>query len=304
MKLLIAGGTGFIGTPVCRTLAQHGHELLVLTRRATPRPQQGRTTFLSWETPDWQRPVAGIQGIINLAGESLAAKRWSPRQKLLIRESRVQTTRRLINAIAGELEKPGVLINASAVGYYGAHGNEELDETAPPGSDFLAEVCQAWEAEAQRAEALGVRVVRLRIGVVLGSGGGALAKMVPPFRLWIGGPLGSGRQWVSWVHRDDVVGLIEWALTRREVSGAVNATAPAPVTMQQLCAALGRVLKRPSWAPVPAVALRLLVGDMADVLLTGQRVVPRVALRVGYVFRFPDLMGALDACLRPGERST
>jgi uncharacterized protein (TIGR01777 family) len=192
-------------------------------------------------------------------------------------------------------KKPPVLISASATGYYGPRGDEPLTETAAPGGDFLAQVCQAWEAQAQQAEALSVRVVRLRIGVVLASGGGVLGKMVPPFRWWVGGPLGSGRQWTSWIHRDDVMGLVEWGLTHETCSGAINATAPNPVTMRELCRALGRALHRPSWAPVPAPVLRLMLGEMSQMLLTGQRVIPDAARRSGYSFRYSDIDSALAA---------
>ena len=191
-----------------------------------------------------------------------------------------------------------MFVSASAVGYYGPRGDEELAEAHASGSGFLAETCQAWEAEAQRAEAVGVRVVRLRIGLVLGPGGGALAKMAPPFRAFLGGPIGDGRQWVSWIHRDDVIGLVGWALTRAGLSGAVNATAPEPVRMAALCRELGRAVRRPSWLPAPAGVLRLLLGEMADLLLSGQRVIPRAALQGGYAFRFPGLVEALEACLR------
>lgn len=302
MKLLITGGTGFIGAPLCRALVQHGHELVVLTRQANRSPTPG-IRFLSWQGSEWQRAIQDADGVINLAGESLAAKRWSPSQKARIQESRLQTTQRLVDAIAADSRRPSVLVNASAIGFYGAHDDEELTETAPPGCGFLAQLCQAWEAAAQRAEPLGVRVVRLRIGLVLGPGGGALAKMVPPFRCFIGGPLGSGRQWVSWIHREDLIGLIEWALTTPGLSGALNATAPAPVTMRALCRELGAVLHRPSWAPVPAIVLRLLLGEMADLLLTGQRVISQVALRRGYRFLHPSLRDALVACLASSPSS-
>ena len=284
MKLLVAGGTGFIGAPLCETLARRGHEVVLLRRADSP-----------------AAGLPGVQGVINLAGEPIAAKRWSPAQKCCIRESRLETTRRLISAIAASPVKPSVLVNASAVGYYGSRTDETLIESSAAGRGFLAETCQAWEAEAQRAEPLGVRVVRLRIGVVLGPGGGALAKMAPPFRLFLGGPLGSGRQWVSWVHRDDVIGLIEWALAHPQLSGAVNATAPNPVMMREFCVRLGRVLRRPSWAPVPAMILRLGLGEMAEMLLTGQRVMPDAARRAGYAFRFDDVEQALQACLRPAD---
>lgn len=297
MRLLVTGGTGFIGRPMCRTLAEHGHELLVLTHRAVPPLPSTRMRFLSWESVDWQGALAEVEGVINLSGESIVGKRWSPGRKSLIRESRVGTTRRLVSAMAAHATRPSLLINASAIGFYGAHGDEELTEDHPSGQGFLADTCQGWEAEAQRASDLGVRVVRLRIGLVLGAGGGALAKMAPPFRAFFGGPLGSGRQWMSWIHRDDLIALIEWTLSHPELSGAVNATAPNPVRMRELCAELGRALQRPSWAPVPAFALRLFLGEMAEMLLTGQRVIPSVALRAGFIFRFPDLMPALEACL-------
>ena len=245
--------------------------------------------------------MAELDGVINLAGESIAAKRWTPQQQRAIRESRIQTTSALVNAMAAQAKRPSVLVSASAIGYYGARSDESLTEPDSPGSGFLADVCREWEAAAQRAQPLGVRVVQLRIGFVLGPGGGALSKMVPPFRWGVGGPLGNGRQWLSWIHRDDVIGMIEWALTHPDIAGAVNATAPQPVTMQQFCLELGRVLHRPSWAPVPAAILHLLLGDMADLLLTGQRVIPQVSLQRGYQYTYPELRPALEACL---NRST
>lgn len=298
MKVLVTGGTGFIGRALCQSLVERGHELVVLTRRPDAQPSLPRTTFLSWATDEWQHARGGVDGILNLAGESIVAKRWTPRQKLKLWESRVGTTRWLVDTIAALPHKPTVLINASAIGYYGPRGDEELTETDSPGGGFLADLCRAWEAEAQRAEQLGVRVVRLRIGLVLALDGGALAKMVPPFRAFIGGPLGSGRQWVSWVHRDDVIRLIDWALSSTNVRGVVNATAPKPVRMHELASTLGHLLRRPSWAPVPAFVLRLMLGEMADLLVTGQRVIPQVALREGYTFRHPQLQQALHACLR------
>ena len=300
MRLLLTGGTGFIGAPLRRRLAQRGHELLVLTRAPAAHRAEPGVRFLPLDADAWRRELAGVGGVINLAGEPIAAGRWTARRKLAIRDSRMETTRRLVEALAAMPQRPAALLNASAIGYYGARSDEELTESDGAGNGFLAETCQAWEAEARRAEALGVRVVRLRIGLVLGRGGGALAKMVPPFRAFVGGPLGSGRQWVSWVHRDDVVGLVEWALTHAECSGALNVTAPEPVRMAALCRALGRALHRPSWAPVPAPVLRLLLGEMAELLVTGQRVVPRAALRTGYPFRFPSLAGALEECLGHG----
>lgn len=298
MKLLMTGGTGLIGGPLSRFLLDRGHQLVIVTRAVQGRVPQPNLRFVSWEGSDWQRAIAEAEGVISLAGASIAQRRWDAAQKQAIRESRVQTTRRLVSTIAVIEQKPAVLISASAVGYYGARGAEPLTEADAAGGGFLADTCQAWEAEAQRAQALGVRVVLLRLGLVLAPGGGALSKMVPPFRWFVGGPLGSGRQWVSWVHRDDVLGLVEWTLTHPEMSGAVNATAPDPVTMREFCRALGRALHRPSWAPVPSGILRLLLGEMAELLLSGQRVLPAAAQRAGYTFRYPDVHRALAACLQ------
>lgn len=299
MKLLVTGGTGFIGSTLCRTLAQHGHELLIVSRASADGLSSVGTQaqLIGWDA--LEQHVDGVDGVVHLAGEPIAAKRWSAAQKALIRDSRVGTTRRVVQALANARTRPAVLVSASAIGYYGPHGDEPLNESAPPGIGFLAETCREWEAEAQQADALGLRVVRLRLGVVLGPGGGALAKMAPPFRAFMGGPLGSGAQWMSWVHRDDVMGLIEWALTHTECRGAVNATSPNPATMREFCRTLGRVLRRPSWAPVPAPVLRLLLGEMAEMLLTGQRAAPDAALHSGYVFRYPELSEALAVSVRP-----
>ena len=297
MNYLVTGGTGMIGSPLCRELADQGHCVQVVTRHPGQRSADARITNVGWDAAALQAALEGCDGIINLAGESIAGGRWTPARKDTLRASRLETTRRLVDAIAAQPRRPGVLVSASAIGFYGPHGDEPLTESAGAGQGFLADLCQAWEAEARRAESLGVRVVCLRIGIVLAKGGGALEKMVPPFRWWLGGPLGSGRQWMSWVHRDDVVGLIAWSLARREVAGAVNATAPEPVTMRAFCGSLGRALRRPSWAQVPAPILRLALGELADVLLTGQRVLPANALAGGYTFHSPRLDPALQACL-------
>ena len=297
MNLVVTGGTGFIGTTLCQTLAQRGHDLLLVTRAAAAQPARRRLRYVSWDEVERHMVLNDIHGIVHLAGAPLVGARWTARQKAQIQDSRVLTARRLVRAMTATMKKPSVFISASAVGYYGPRDDEPLTESAPSGEGFLAEVCRAWEAEAQQAEAFDVRVVRLRMGVVLAPGGGVLAKMVPPFRAFVGGPLGSGRQWMSWIHRDDVIGLIEWALTHANCTGAMNATAPNPVTMREFCREVGRALHRPSWAPVPAFALRLLLGEMADMVLTGQRVVPEAAQRAGYAFRYPDLAPALAACL-------
>lgn len=297
MKLVITGGAGFIGSALCRALEETGHELVLLSRAVRPQTG-GRRRCIAWQPPapgPWERELDGADGVIHLAGESIVAKRWTPSQKQRLADSRVKTTRAIVEAIGRSARRPAVLVNASAVGYYGPHGDDSLDEDAAPGSDFLAQLCQQWENAARDAEPLGVRVVRLRTGIVLARDGGALAKMLPAFRLGLGGPVGTGRQWMSWVHRDDVVGLIRWALEDTRVSGAVNATAPTPVTMREFAATLGRVLHRPAILPVPGPALTLLLGEMAQLLLTGQRAVPAKAQALGYAFRYDTLEAALSA---------
>ncbi len=301
MRLLVTGGTGFIGQPLCRTLSEQGHVLTVLTRAASAAGHvSNRVRAVQWEPGrggEWERAVAEADAVINLAGEPIAAHRWRVAQKQHIVSSRMETTRALVAAMRRASPKPALLINASAIGYYGPHGDEPLTEEAASGAGFLAETCRQWEAEAMAAESLGMRVVRLRIGIVLGQGGGALSKMTPPFRAFVGGPLGTGRQWMSWIHREDVIGLIAWLLTQPQASGAFNATAPEPATMRQFCQALGRTLQRPSWAPVPSFLLRVLLGEMAEMLLTGQRVLPARAQSLGYRFRYPTLQASLSACV-------
>jgi uncharacterized protein (TIGR01777 family) len=299
-KLIVTGGTGFVGRPLCQALESAGHELVVLTR--SPRPSTSpRIRFVGWQPPapdPWEGEIEGAQGLINLAGEPVAARRWTAIQKQRILDSRVETTKALVRAISRASLKPSIFISASAVGYYGPRGDELVTEREPAGGDFLSAACQQWEAAAQAAASAGVRVVCLRIGLVLARDGGALARMLPPFQWGVGGPLGSGRQWVSWIHRDDLIGLIRLALDDSRVSGSVNATAPTPVTMREFARTLGRALRRPALAPVPAFVLRVLLGEMADMLLTGQRVAPEVAQRLGFVFRYPQLPDALSACLR------
>jgi hypothetical protein len=234
---------------------------------------------------------------VNLAGESIAGGRWTDERKAAIRASRVEGTHAIVDAIAAASSRPKVLVSASAVGWYGPRDDEELDETAPAGEGFLASVCRAWEAAALGAAAHGVRTVALRIGVVLGPNGGALGRMLVPFRACLGGRLGSGRQWMSWVHRDDVVGLVLATLASDAYAGPVNATAPTPVRNRDFTAALARAVHRPALLPVPGVALRLALGEMADMLLTGQRVVPKVATGAGYEFRHPDLAVAIAASI-------
>ncbi len=292
MRVLVTGGTGFIGAALCHALTGAGHAVTVVTRD----PAHIAAAAIGWERVS--AAVRETDALVNLAGEPLGSRRWSVRQKELIRQSRVLATRTLVDAIAGAEPRPRVLVNASAVGYYGPRDDEPLDESAGPGAGFLADVCRAWEQEALRAEDLGLRVVRLRLGVVLAADGGALARMLPPFRAFVGGPIGSGRQWMSWIHRDDVTGIVVDALANDGYHGPVNATAPQPVTNRDFAKLLGRTLARPAWLPTPAFALRLALGEMAELLLSGQRVLPGIAERLAYQWRYPELSGALRASVR------
>ena len=293
MRVLVTGGTGFIGRAVCHALRGAGHTVTIVSRDASG---EASGDTIGWEAVG--QGAAAADAVVNLAGEPIAGGRWSPARKEAILESRVGATRALVDAVGLATTRPKVLISASAVGYYGARDDEPLDETAGAGSGFLAEVCQAWEGEASRAEAFGLRVVRLRFGMVLAGDGGALARMLPPFRAFVGGPLGDGQQWTSWIHRGDVTGLVLAALGNEGYRGAINATAPEPVRNRDFTAALGRVLVRPAAIRVPAMVLRLALGEMADVLLTGQRVLPRAAERLGYRWQYPEVLGALRASVR------
>lgn len=300
MRILISGGTGFLGRPLCGALVRAGHEVRVTTRNleAARRRLPPPIDLIHPQAPEgWQAAVRGADAVINLAGESIADGRWTPGRKEALRRSRVATTSSLVDACTAVDERPRVFISASAVGYYGATGDEPLDESAPAGDDFLAQLCVAWESEARRAEGLGMRLVIPRIGVVLGEGGGALERMVLPFRMFVGGPMGSGKQWLSWVHRQDVISILIEALTNEKMSGPVNAVAPDPRTMSDFSKALGAALRRPSWIPVPAFALRLGLGEMAEMLLTGQRVVPAAAEAAGYRFHYRSLGDALAEIL-------
>ena len=300
MQLVLTGASGFIGSVLCARLLQAGHSLVLLTHSAPADASTAGKRWIHW-TPgtmgEWADAVAVADGVINLAGEPIAGRRWTDRQQQRLQQSRYDATRSIVQACARAQQKPKFLINASAVGYYGPHQDELLREDAPAGNDFLAKLCLGWEAEASAAEALGLRVVRLRTGIVLGPGGGALKKMVQPFKLFAGGYLGSGQQWMSWIHLDDEVNLILHLIANTSIAGPVNATAPNPVRNREFSQTLGRVLHRPCWLPVPAIALRLGLGKMAEMLLTGQRVIPAAAQLSGFQFRYPNLKEALEACV-------
>jgi uncharacterized protein (TIGR01777 family) len=300
LRVTVTGATGLIGASLVAALRERDAEVTVLARdpvRAQAR--LGEVQAARWELMDEAAPaeaLAGRDAVVHLAGEPVA-QRWSKSAKRAIRDSRVTGTRNLLAGFEQAQPRPRALISASAIGYYGAHGEEPLDEEAPPGRDFLAQVCFEWEAAAATARALGARVAQVRTGVVLDRAGGALAKMLPPFRLGLGGPVAGGRQYVSWIHLRDVVGMLLAALEDERWEGPVNATAPDPVTNRELSRQLGRVLGRPALMPVPGLALRALYGEMSEVVTKGARVLPAKALVLGYEFAHPRLEQALRAAL-------
>jgi uncharacterized protein (TIGR01777 family) len=298
MKVVLAGGTGFIGSALISALLERGDKVILLTRNlhAAQLRWDAEVDARLWNARDpgpWIMAVNGADAVVNLAGESVAGARWTPERKLALIKSRLDSTRDIVAALTAAKEHPLVLVNASAVGYYGEEPEGECTEDAPQGSDFLAALCGQWEREARAAEKLEVRVVMARFGVVLGKKGGALAKMLPPFKLGLGGPLGSGRQPFPWIHIDDAVGAILFAIDDAKLSGPVNLAAPGVRTNAEFTKALGRALHRPAFLPAPAFALRLALGEMSSLLLKGQRATPKKLLERGYKFRHPSLDGAL-----------
>lgn len=305
MKVAIAGATGFVGSRLVERLHSEGHSVLVLARDserarrvfpASAYPNLEIVAYTPAKSGDWQTSIAGCDSVVNLAGVPIAEEKWTAARKQAILDSRKLTTAKLVEAIALANSKPSVLVSTSAIGYYGTSETAEFDETSPAGDDFLAAVCKEWEAAAQPVKDLGTRLAILRFGIVLGMGG-ALAKMLPPFKLFAGGPIGTGKQWFSWIHRDDVVNLILYALQNPQIEGVLNATAPNPVRMNEFCETLGAVLQRPSWLPVPAFALEFLLGDGAKVVLEGQKVLPKGTLASGFQYQYPTLKLALEEIL-------
>ncbi|MDQ3068586.1 MAG: TIGR01777 family oxidoreductase [Acidobacteriota bacterium] len=302
MRIVVAGGTGFLGSALTSALDRAGHEVVVLTRSAgTDAP--GRARSVVWK-PDgaasggWTREIDGAHAVINLAGAPLPDKRWTPARKQILTDSRVLPTRSLVAAIAAAAQKPHTLLNASGIGYY-ADSDRSVDETAPPGDGFLQRLCVQWESEARRSDASGTRVVLLRSGVVMSREGGALPQLLTPFRFGAGGPLGNGNQWWAWIHRDDWVRMVMWALETEGVRGGLNVCTPEPAEQKAIARAIGRELHRPSFVPAPAIALRLLLGEMADgMLLASQRAVPRVAIDGGFAWTYPDLGAAISDAVR------
>ncbi|BAY86969.1 hypothetical protein NIES267_64800 [Calothrix parasitica NIES-267] len=305
MKVAITGATGFVGSRLVERLQKQGMKILVLTRNT----ESARRLFPANVYPDveiiaytpavsgsWQNEIANCEGIVNLAGSPISEGRWTTERKQEILNSRKLTTQKVVEAIANSSTKPQVLVNASAIGYYGTSETATFDENSPSGNDFLAQVCQVWEAEAQKVTDSNVRLVILRFGIVLGMGG-ALGKMITPFKLFAGGPIGSGEQWFSWIHLDDMVGLILHALTNSQMSGVYNGTAPKPVRMAELSTTMGQVMNRPSWLPVPAFAIEAMLGDGAVVALEGQKVSPKRTLESGFKYGYSDLEPALKEIL-------
>jgi uncharacterized protein (TIGR01777 family) len=286
MQVVIFGGTGFIGTHLQKALRAKGHEVSVADLR---------------RDSDWEAKIVRADAVVNLAGTPIIGKRWNMLVKADLHASRVEGTQKVVAALAKAKAKDGkerVLVNGSAIGFYGATQDEELDESSPAGADFLAFVCREWEAEAVRAEREhGIRTVIVRTGLVLGRDGGALEKMLPPFKLGLGGPTASGQQWYSWIHIDDEVGIIMHALENKQVHGILNATAPLPVRNKDFASTLGAVLNRPAFMPLPALAVYLMIGEASTLLTQGQKVLPKATLASGYTFKFKSLDDALKACV-------
>lgn len=299
MRIVVAGGTGFLGSPLAETYAEDGHDVRVLTRALPPgesRHESGTgvpgITRVGWQpngqTGPWTDAVTGADAVINLAGASLAARRWTPQLKAELRDSRVLSTRSLAAAIREAAQPPAAFISASGVGYYGT-GDDAKTEASPAGADFMAHLCEDWEAEAFKAARDGLRIVVTRTGFVLERSGGGLPQMARPFKLFVGGPLASGRQYMSWIHRLDWIEMIRWIVQTPEAAGPINLTAPHPVTNREFARALGRALKRPSLVPAPRLAIKLVVGELADYIVTGQRALPARAQALGYHFRYPEI---------------
>jgi uncharacterized protein (TIGR01777 family) len=308
MRVFITGGTGLVGQRLVRALLQRGDTPVVLSRRADYAGQLfGANVEVvqgdPMQTGTWMDVVGGCHAVINLAGENIFARRWNEAFKKLLFDSRIETTRNVVAALSRGPGNghPRVLVNASAIGYYGPHGDEELTESSPPGDDFMATICVEWE---KAAAAPGARCVMVRIGIVLDREGGALAKMLTPFKLFTGGPVAGGRQWMSWIHHEDLTGLLLFALDRSDVQGPLNATAPNPVTNRQFAKALGKAIHRPSFFPTPGFLLRLGLGEVADVIAKGQRVLPRRPMQLGYQFRHPTIDGALADLFAPKVATT
>ena len=299
-RIVIAGGTGFIGRHLSPFLLQKGHEVVVLTRSRNLPSKSSGAEMVQWDgrtIGPWIRSLDGAAAVVNLAGENIGAKRWSAARKAEIIDSRIGPTSAIVDGIKEVTLKPQVLVNISAVGFYGERGDEEVTEQAEKRKGFLADTVDRWEDAARKVERLGVRLVILRNGVVLGRSGGALPRMVIPFRIFIGGPIGSGRQWFPWIHMDDLLEIIWLSIHHESVKGVFNAVSPGLMTMGDVSKTIGKTLHRPSWIPVPAFILRLMLGEMSDMILGSQKVLPARLAEVGFRFRYPTLGPALSSIL-------
>ncbi len=303
MQVFVTGGTGLIGSRLIHRLLTRGDQPVVLTRRyAAARQMMGPDCKIVEGDPmkpgDWQDAAADCDAVVNLAGENLFKHRWNAAFKALMTDSRLLSTRHVVAALARKPNRGDgqrkILVNASAIGYYGPHGDEELTEDSPPASDYLAKLCVDWERAARAAESSGVRCALVRIGIVLDKEGGALAQLLTPFRIGAGGPVAGGKQWMSWIHHEDMTGVLLLALDNPEAVGPLNGTAPNPATNRDFSTALGKALHRPSFFPTPRFMLRAMLGESADVVATGQRVLPKRTLALGYSYKFPHIDAALE----------
>jgi uncharacterized protein (TIGR01777 family) len=311
MHVFVTGGTGLIGARLIRALRDRGDEVALLSRHTDAWARVGPDVQVIVGDPavpgDWQNSAAEADAIVNLAGANLFERRWNAEFKQALRDSRLRSTANVVLALSQAPQRadgsPKVLVNASAIGYYGPHGDEELNEDSPPGDDFLAKLCRDWEAAAREAEPAGVRVAFVRTGVVLDPRGGALKQLLTPFKLGAGGRVGSGKQYLSWIHYADIVGIFLLALDQENATGPLNGTAPEPVTNQAFAKALGAALGRPSFLPTPAFALKLALGEVAELITLGQRVIPAQARALGYQFQFPEISSALRAIVEETKSS-
>lgn len=295
MRILITGGTGFIGKALCPLLASQGHKLVLWTRQLNPKLPKGVTDYVN-QLSDLQ--ADSVEAVINLAGAGIADKRWSKERKQLLISSRVKTTEQLVEWIANQSVRPKVLVSASAVGYYGEQGDEAVTEQTKPVAGFTHDLCAAWEKAALAAEKLGVRVCLVRTGVVLGKGGGSIAKMLPAFRFGLGGPLGNGQHWFPWIHLEDMAKIYAWLVKNEQVSGVFNASAPNPATNAEFTKALGKALCRPTFLPMPEAVLKVLFGEMAELLLVSDKMLPQRLIEENFEFTYPALEAALKNIIK------